>query len=294
MADTQRQPLFQFSEILEEEVKRDLSFSEDGTTVGYKNYKTYYFDAPLSCKECDYNRTLWMPSLIGVGTLEDMQDPKYNLSTTAKYIIEYTMLLLGEYPFIQVQFGKMVFDGYADSLLSAAHSPVIKWISDKFNNGTSIIPIPVPDMPVMAMFYNYNNTNDESYVIDTGKADVEKMGQVREWAGMDLLPEDWWSDKQARMLNGTDSGSFVKSGISEGDKPQLFNSFMCRSFTMEFAGKTTTKGIPTVRFQSTHETFDTTLPQNAGFRYANYEGINYYPGWGNKSLVDGTYLLPPG
>lgn len=40
-------------------------------------------------------------------------------------------------------------------------------------------------------------------MIDTGKADIETVGQVVKWANMDLLPEEWWSDEPARMLNGS-------------------------------------------------------------------------------------------
>jgi hypothetical protein len=99
--------------IREEENKRNYSFSADGETVWYQNYKTYNFDRSLSCPECDYNKTLWFPSLVGIGTLEEMEDPKWNLSHVQKAIIQYTMILLGEYPFVSATFGEFVFDGYA-------------------------------------------------------------------------------------------------------------------------------------------------------------------------------------
>lgn len=48
---------------------------------------------------------------------------------------------------------ELLFDGYNDALLSAAHSDLITTLSIALNEGKSIIPIPFPDMPNLALFY---------------------------------------------------------------------------------------------------------------------------------------------
>lgn len=63
------------------------------------------------------------------------------------------MLLVGEYPFVRVRFGDLLFDGYEDPMLTAAHSELLDDLA-KWNGGHSIIPVPVPDMTLMAFFFN--------------------------------------------------------------------------------------------------------------------------------------------
>lgn len=92
---------------------------------------------------------------------------------------------------------------------------------------------------------------------------------------------------------------------------------------MDFADKVDISGIPTYEFHSPPSVFDTTLEENVGMQYDNFEKINYVPGWPecppknstvdctdstvdcriginfchsccNGSFYNDTYLLPPG
>lgn len=53
----------------------------------------------------------------------------------------------------------------------------------------------------------------------------------------------------------------------------------------------TVRDIPALRFQAPPSMYDTTLPDNAGYRYANVEKVNYYPNWPN--CPNNTAASPP-
>jgi hypothetical protein len=55
--------------------------------------------------------------------------------------------------FSRVKFGDLLFDGYEDPMLTAAHSKLLDDLAE-LNNGVSIIPVPVPDMTSMAFFFH--------------------------------------------------------------------------------------------------------------------------------------------
>ncbi|KAI6179839.1 Protein CBR-SCAV-6 [Aphelenchoides besseyi] len=258
--------------------KWNYSFNEDGTRMKYKNYQTYIYNKNDSCGDCDYDRVITLPNLVAIGTIEELLDPKYNVSIMEAQLIDFFMLLVGEYAFIDVKVGDILFDGYEDAMLSAAHSQFVDDLAE-LNNGKSIIPVPVPDMTTMAMFYHYNNTNDEEYEVYTGKDDITKVGQITKWANSENLPDMWWSDEKAKELRGSDNGGLQTSRLSKKIRIEFFQSFMCRSFDLGFTSEEKVGDIPTYKFEGGAESFDTTLPEQAGFRYPNTEGINYFADW---------------
>ncbi|KAK0424064.1 hypothetical protein QR680_008480 [Steinernema hermaphroditum] len=309
--------------IRESERKKEYSFSDDGDSIWYKNYKQFVYDAERSCEDCTYEAPIYIPNLPAIGAMMDLGDPKYNVSRAAKWIISVGLIALGEYPFKYVRFGDLVFDGYDDPLLTLGHSPILKYLSNTYNNGSSVMPFPIPPLKKMGFFVGYNNSNDEDYVINSGKADINNIASIKKWAGMASLPETWWSTPQARAINGSDSGSFNKPNLKKSDRLYMFQSYMCRSFYMDFHEESTVHGIPGYNYEIPTEVYDTTRQENIGFRYENREKVNYFPEWPecppktnttNCDLVDincglsenlcheccdrshfnGTYLLPPG
>uniref|UniRef100_A0A1I7SGM8 Protein croquemort n=2 Tax=Bursaphelenchus xylophilus TaxID=6326 RepID=A0A1I7SGM8_BURXY len=171
----------------------------------------------------------------------------------------------------------------------------------------------------MAFFNRYNNSADSEYEVYTGKDDLKKKGKIITWNGDTKLPSAWWEDDDARALRGTDSGQFAETQLNENSEVSFFQSYMCRSFTLRYRRKTSVHNIPTLRFESKVEEFDTTLPMNAGFRYANAENIKYFDNWPNcdnytqpegeldcdkpefwcnstcgGATFNGTQLMPPG
>ncbi|VDM21862.1 unnamed protein product [Wuchereria bancrofti] len=307
------------------ETKKDLKFSKDGNTVHYKSYKQYFYEPNMSCPSCRNNPELILPNVAALGAITTMIEEK-ECGPTCRLIIDIGLLLMGEYPFRKLRPLNVTFYGYNDPLLSLTNSPIFKYFGDKFNDGKSIIPLKIPHLQNLALFYKLNNSNDEDYIIETGKNDINSIGVIQNWAGSNHLPLSWWQTKQARMINGTDAGSFAPLHLTPSTILPFFSSFLCRSFAAEFSKHSTYKKMRSVEFTVPQDEFDTISNKRIGFRYRNLEKIRYFPEWNpcskmtrnnnftscsNISInclleqnlchhcckgnyVDGTYLLPPG
>lgn len=68
--------------------------------------------------------------------------------------------------------GAVLFDGYDDALLSAAHSGIVTLISNIWNGGVNIIPIPVPDMHTMAYFNGVTSSPLLFFVISHRRSSI--------------------------------------------------------------------------------------------------------------------------
>ncbi|KHN77219.1 Uncharacterized protein R07B1.3 [Toxocara canis] len=306
------------------EHKRDYQFTANGEEIHYSTYRRYYVVKELSCDYCDENTPLTLPNAVTLGALNNMEDPKYECSNVCKTLVEIGLLLLGENPFRTVTFDEITFGGYYDPFLTFVHSELYAALCDLFNNGEPLMPFAVPDMEKMAFFIGYNDTNDQEYVMKTGQGNIERIGEVIQWAGARGLPHSWWTTPHARMINGSDCGSFSRPQLTKNDVFPFFLALLCRSFYATYAGETVVNGVPSYKFETPYEAFDTTSNENIGFRYRNAERIDYFEEWDpcpNKKkfdncsnlpfidcsrrenfcseccegkLVDGTYLLPPG
>ncbi|KAK6044312.1 CD36 family protein [Cooperia oncophora] len=227
--------------VMETEQKRYLKWSEDGTKIFYENYKTYVISDEYTCPECSWDDTVTIPNTSGVvsaeshdfneiqiaetvretrkmllpyelvsyyeGAAADLLDPQYNLTKVAQKLLGFGLLLLGEYPFISHTVKEILFDGYNDALLDVGHSQIVYVLSGILNGGKSIIPIPIPDMPRLGFFQGYNNSRDESYWVESGKDDINRLGEIVTWANQTILPQSWWPTAYARSIRG--SGELV-------------------------------------------------------------------------------------
>ncbi|KJH42560.1 CD36 family protein [Dictyocaulus viviparus] len=265
--------------VIESEQKRFLRWNMNGTEMSYQNFKEYDYSKEYTCPHCSWNDIVTIPNPTGIGAAADLRDPQYNITPLAQKLLGFGLLLLGEYPFVSHTVKEILFDGYNDALLDAGNSELVKILSDLLNEGKSIIPIPIPEMPLLGFFQGYNNSNDEEYWIDTGKIDINRLGKIITWANRTSLPDSWWPTDYSRSIRGSDSGSFSKMNLEKSDKLPFFQSFMCRSFTKTFIDETNIHGIPAYKFSVPYEDFDTTSDINTGFRYKNVEKVNYYPDW---------------
>ncbi|CAJ0592632.1 unnamed protein product [Cylicocyclus nassatus] len=309
--------------VIETEHKRYLKFSEDKEKLFYQNYKRFTISKEYSCQQCSWDDIVTIPNPTGIGAAGAIYDPQYAITPVAQKILAFGLLLVGEYPFISHTVKEVLFDGYNDALLDIGHSKFLAFISGIVNGGKSILPIPIPDMPLLGYFQGYNNSRDEEYWVKTGKSEINEIGNILTWGNHSLLPDYWWTTEYARSIRGSDSGSFCKMNLDKTDRLPFFQSYMCRSFTKIFLNETIVHNIPSYMFAVPYEDYDTTSDLNAGFRYRNVEKVNYYPDWPlcpgrnhslcidgqqldcslqenlchaccNGSFVNGTYLLPPG
>lgn len=103
-------------------------------------------------------------------------------------------------------------------------------------DGGSIVPIPIPAMPKFGYFQGvcrffwklisdrelyfelriylqYNNSRDEEYWIETGKKDINQIGNVQRWAGITELPGEWWTTPKARSIRGSGELTIISHWI---------------------------------------------------------------------------------
>ena len=120
--------------------------------------------------------------------------------------------------------------------------------------------------PHAAILCNYyyaqkNMSDDGPYVIDTGREDPAKFGQIVSWNGMKEL--SWWPSRgqdgdhqqsTCNRINGSD-GSLFPPFITKDSVLRVFSSDTCRSVHFTFDSETTVKDIPAYRFTLPREIF---------------------------------------
>ncbi|PIO61260.1 hypothetical protein TELCIR_17224, partial [Teladorsagia circumcincta] len=172
----------------ESEHKRYLKWSDDGTKIFYENYKTYVISDEHTCPECSWDDIVTIPNPTGIGAAASIYDPQYNISKVAQKILGFGLLLLGEYPFISHSVRDILFDGYNDPVLDVGRSQIVYFLSGILNGGKSIIPIPIPDMPVLGFFQgvrfsvpydDYDTTADAN--IGFRYRNIEKVNYFPDW-----------------------------------------------------------------------------------------------------------------
>ncbi|ULT80378.1 hypothetical protein L3Y34_010742 [Caenorhabditis briggsae] len=288
---------------LESEQKKYYDFSSDKTQMFYQNYKQYHYSPEDLDEGFSYDDNVLFANSIGEGAVATIFGPQSEFSETAQLIASIGLVMVGEYPFISKKVKDVLFDGYEDPLLSVAHSTLFRSIVTIMGYGEQLNYI--PDMRTFAYLSGYNNSYDENYWINTGYEDFSKLGFVESWAGLKELPASFWPTEEARKIKGPDSGSLSKLHLTKDDELPFFLSFMCRSFKRTYWQENMVDGIKTMAFAVPHNEFDTTLEENAGFRYKNSENVDYFPEWCNektssnsstdcRKTANGTYLLPPG
>lgn len=104
-----------------------------------------------------------------------------------------------------------LFLGYTDPLIDLLNSPMVTYLQTKVING-SLLGFPVPDIKVLGYFADYNGTNDEDYVADTGKKEPMHIGKIREWANATSL--EWWGNNYTNDISGSVGASIRKPSVA--------------------------------------------------------------------------------
>lgn len=82
------------------EDKKHYQFNDDETKVWYKNYKSYIFTKENSCDFCQYDSKLSTPNYPGIGALQSLHSPEFNVSHFQQQFFALAILLVGEAPFM--------------------------------------------------------------------------------------------------------------------------------------------------------------------------------------------------
>ncbi|KAL6735440.1 hypothetical protein Aduo_005883 [Ancylostoma duodenale] len=185
-----------------------------------------------------------------------------NMGKVAAMLLNGLLLLLGESPLRVVTQGGVSFESYPDPLITLINSNLTKTLLTILGN-----PIALPNVPAMGYFPLYNHTNDEDYIVKTGKDNTDNLALIQKWANMTNLP--WWGDSY--------SSDITNSGAAYIRATRYNLHFM--SFYLHYDSDTTVNGIDAMTFKMDEDTYNTTSELNKGYRYENKEMVDYFPTW---------------
>uniref|UniRef100_A0A1I7ZL78 Scavenger receptor class B member 1 n=1 Tax=Steinernema glaseri TaxID=37863 RepID=A0A1I7ZL78_9BILA len=262
----------------ETEVKESLMWMNSGQEVFYKNNKTWIYDPAASCKKCTYLDEFVLPNAVymAVSNLEKL----HQINEIQRLLLDASLLALGEYPYRKVSMRGVLFEAYRDPMVDLMHSDFFKKDLPEFFNKTSmdeLLGFPMPNLKYPGYFPRYNMTNDETYVVKTGKDDANDLNAIVSWAGSPKL--QWWGDDRANDLRGATDGSFNKPFPKKSDTYRIFRSLTCRTFDMHYEGDKTVSGVDGYVFRISADSYNTTLPHNRGYLFNNTFNKNYFPDW---------------
>ncbi|VIO92109.1 CD36 family protein [Brugia malayi] len=228
--------------------KKILGFGNG--SVKYQNVHNFTFDKNASCAECSPTREIWIPNIVFQKFVEIASNPVTTMAQLA---------LPSQQPFLKVSVDDILFKGYEDPYL------------------TNVCAIPLVDIicksvlkvPKRIGFLMQRNGAQKIVEVTTGSNDGSgTAGEILSWDGLKSLPADWWNNKEARIINGTD-GEFYKPLIKKTDIIYVFAPDLCRSIHLTFEKEIEYKNILAYRFTVKEDLLDPTIPGNEGFCHNN-------------------------
>lgn len=211
-------------------VKENITWNSNGT-ISYREVKTYVFDRNASVgTQKDYITTINAP-LVSAGVLLDkVKNPIKHAA------IVFFINLLKEQPISRHTVGELLFDGYVDPLVMASRriDPTLPSTNGKFG-----------------WMIQRNGSNDGLFTVYTGKGQMDKYNVITRWNGLQNMT--WWNGT-CNMINGT-NGELMPPLKPGQDFVEVFNPDFCRSFRMQYDGRTSKFGISLEQFVAPETTF---------------------------------------
>jgi hypothetical protein len=233
-----------------EKQSKNYTFLIGDERILYFNNHTYHFSQNDSCLTCFLNDKVTVPNIL----LQKLIDAHDDASFLLKFAIEEAIKLANETVFLTVNVGDLLFNGYNDPLVSS----ICKY------PGVSAIckSLGIPDK--VGLFYGQNNTDDGSYLINTGLKSAKDLGKLYAWKNMTVLPGKYWYGPQARMINGTD-GQLFSPFLLPNQKLTIFVGQICRSVDMEVTGAQVFRGVDTYEYSPAKSMNDVEYQRSLGF-----------------------------
>ncbi|GMR32883.1 hypothetical protein PMAYCL1PPCAC_03078, partial [Pristionchus mayeri] len=258
---------------LGQELKENLTWSSDGNEVSYRNRRFWHFNSSMSCPTCREEDRVIVPNvaysaMAAIVLYNDMPIP---LVST---ILDVSILVTGSAPIQTVPVGDLLFNSFDDPLISLQTSTFTKSFL-RAMHGT-LFGFKLPDYPHPGLLPLYNQTYEPETRVKTGKANIEELTKIVSYGGKRSM--EWFSG-EAAYLQRCNDGAFNKLFLQREDKIHIFQSYLGRSFTLEFHKESTRDSVPTFVYRLEKEGFNTNAEHNVGMRYENVEQIDYAPTW---------------
>uniref|UniRef100_A0A0N5AEC2 Scavenger receptor class B member 1 n=1 Tax=Syphacia muris TaxID=451379 RepID=A0A0N5AEC2_9BILA len=222
--------------------KSKVEFSQNDTTVLYRNKYTYHFNQKLSCGNCRITDRVIIP------------DPIFQVIVFfQKSFLQSVIFNFHFFCTIYVLFFQMMFDGFESPLIHGICSKkLIKPICEGAN---------IPEK--IGFFYKQNDTDDGEFLVDTGLLNSKNLAKVLKYNGQPSLPSSYWYSEQARMINGSEE--LIPPGLSSSDRIYMFLGQLKRFFSLSFKETVNVAGVPAWRYTMPPELYDPHLIENRGF-----------------------------
>ncbi|CAG2113930.1 unnamed protein product, partial [Medioppia subpectinata] len=152
--------------------------------------------------------TLNAPLAIALALIDNLK------SQIAKTAALGTVAFLDEDFFIKKSVRELLFDGYPDFLTKLA----------------PILNPKIPFQPSFGWMYGKNETDDGLFVVNTGKADINRVNEIETLNG---LPElQFWSGSRCNSLKGAKNGELFNPIPSIDRSLLLFRTNFCRVLSL--------------------------------------------------------------
>lgn len=260
---------------VEDQEKIVHEFNADESRIFYKNRHRYFFSAKHSCATCFLNDSVTVPNVL-FQKLVDFAESGWATKTA----IETLLLVEGrETPFVTIEVGQALFEGYEDPIISKlCTSSVLSWICKTAK---------IPDR--IGFFYGQNDTTDGLYEVGTGKNGPSELGKMFTWNNASSLPDTFWDSPYARAINGTD-GQLFPPLLKKDVVLPLFASQACRSVKMAYVDDSEYQGVASWRYSTPTSMYDPALPDNHIFCHGEAATVAFF----NDSKVQLPGCLPAG
>ncbi|GMR41078.1 hypothetical protein PMAYCL1PPCAC_11273, partial [Pristionchus mayeri] len=225
-------------------MRHEVTSSGNGT-VTFKRKVLYHFNERDSCPTCILGNRVWVPNIIYQKFVEVASRPTMRAAATT---------LLAQTPFLELEVGDLLFDGYKDPFLE-------NFCDVPFVNVICQTVFGLPER--IGLFYGFNNSYvDGEYTVKDGTMNIRERGDLVSFEGMDRLRKSWWTSEEALQLKGNE-GSLFHPFIKRDETLWTFSNQLCRALPLKYEKDTEVMGIPTYRFRVPPETFDTA--ENSGY-----------------------------
>jgi len=216
----------------EEHEKTDITFSDDGNTVDFRQKKTWYFEPEKSNGTLDDE--IWTLNMIAISAAEATRWPGHwgeNDYPFMQVMMNVSIDQANETMFMKTSIRNLTFDGIGSPLLE---------MGDIGGDMGDAINASIP-YDKFGWFYSRNESSDYDgwYQMYTGKDDLYKVGQISEWQGYTNLSHLY--PEPCDGLYGS-AGEFFPQ---HRDKTSIsyFTADLCRPIFFNFKEETTVYGI---------------------------------------------------
>ncbi|KAG9510949.1 Lysosome membrane protein 2 [Fragariocoptes setiger] len=212
--------------------KEIVKFNDKNTTLDYRLYRTYYFEAD---KSAPLSSVITIPNVAAFTAISSaVEKNKMDENTLATNVLSEK--LVNETMYLTDTAENILFKGIRLTWLDALEKDMA------MDNG--------PPNNTFGIFYGKNGTWDKeadgTMTISTGyDGNMTNIGRVLLWNGKTELST--WKGDPCNRIVGTDGTSFHPN-IRKEEKLEVFSPDLCRSLAIEFKQITSMKSVELYRY----------------------------------------------